>query len=253
MKEISLNKHERKFIMLFGFGWYYDWTLILLVPGIIIALWASINVKTTFNKYDKVLSRNRMTGAQVAEKVLHHHGIYNVRVEHVSGDLSDHYDPRTNVIRLSDSTYNSTSIAAAGVAAHEAGHAVQYAQSYAPIKFRASIVNVCNIGTPLAMVFLILGLFVQSQTASDALILIAILLYSLATVFQLVTLPVEFNASNRAIATLANDGYLESTEVPAVRKVLRAAAMTYVAAAAVSIMQLLRFIMLIASAKRNDD
>ena len=237
--------------MLFGFGWYYDWTLILLVPGIIIALWASINVKTTFNKYDKVLSRNRMTGAQVAEKVLHHHGIYNVRVEHVSGDLSDHYDPRTNVIRLSDATYNSTSIAAAGVAAHEAGHAVQYAQSYAPIKFRASIVNVCNIGTPLAMVFLILGLFVQSQTASDTLILIAILLYSLATVFQLVTLPVEFNASRRAMACLESTGLYGQDELRGAGKVLQAAALTYVAALISSILSLLRFVLIATSGRRR--
>ncbi len=237
--------------MLFGFGWYYDWTLILLVPGIIIALWASINVKTTFNKYDKVLSRNRMTGAQVAEKVLHHHGIYNVRVEHVSGNLSDHYDPRTNVIRLSDATYNSTSIAAAGVAAHEAGHAVQYAQSYAPIKFRASIVNVCNIGTPLAMVFLILGLFVQSQTASDTLILIAILLYSLATVFQLVTLPVEFNASRRAMACLESTGLYGQDELRGAGKVLQAAALTYVAALISSILSLLRFVLIATSGRRR--
>ena len=237
--------------MLFGFGWYYDWTLILLVPGIIIALWASINVKTTFNKYDKVLSRNRMTGAQVAEKVLHHHGIYNVRVEHVSGDLSDHYDPRTNVIRLSDATYNSTSIAAAGVAAHEAGHAVQYAQSYAPIKFRASIVNVCNIGTPLAMVFLILGLFVQSQTASDTLILIAIVLYSLATVFQLVTLPVEFNASRRAMACLESTGLYGQDELRGAGKVLQAAALTYVAALISSILSLLRFVLIATSGRRR--
>lgn len=237
--------------MLFGFGWYYDWTLILLVPGIIIALWASINVKTTFNKYDKVLSRNRLTGAQVAERVLHHHGIYNVRVEHVSGNLSDHYDPRTNVIRLSDATYNSTSIAAAGVAAHEAGHAVQYAQSYAPIKFRASIVNVCNIGTPLAMVFLILGMFAPTQGASDALIVTAILLYSLATVFQLVTLPVEFNASRRAMACLESIGLYGQDELNGAGKVLQAAALTYVAALISSILSLLRFVLIATSGRRR--
>ena len=126
------------------FYYWFDPTIIILVPGIIIAIWASINVNTTFNKYNKVLSRNRLTGAEVAERVLYHHGIYNVRILRVSGNLSDHYDPKDNVIRLSDSTYNSTSIAAAGVAAHEAGHAVQYAQSYAPIKIRSSIVTVCN-------------------------------------------------------------------------------------------------------------
>jgi Zn-dependent membrane protease YugP len=229
---------------------YFDPTMILLIPGLLIALWASFNVKSTFNKYNTVLSRNRLTGAQVAERVLHHHGIYNVRIERVAGNLSDHYDPRANVIRLSDSTYNSTSIAAAGVAAHEAGHAVQYAQNYAPIKVRASIVNVCNIGTPLAFVFLILSFFV-SYEASGTLIMIAIALYSLATVFQLITLPVEFDASKRAMVSLEATGLYGQDELAGASKVLRAAALTYVAALISSILSLLRFVLIATSGRRR--
>ena len=232
------------------FFYYFDPTMILLVPGILIALWASLNVNSTFNKYNTVLSRNRLTGAQVAERVLHHHGIYNVRIERVAGNLSDHYDPRANVIRLSDSTYNSTSIAAAGVAAHEAGHAVQYAQNYAPIKVRASIVNVCNFGTPLAFVFLILSFFV-SYEASGTLITIAIALYSLATVFQLITLPVEFDASRRAMVSLEATGLYGQDELAGASKVLRAAALTYVAALISSVLSLLRFVLIATSGRRR--
>ena len=180
--------------------YWFDPTIIILLPGILIAVWASINVNTTFNRYNTVLSRNRLTGAQVAERVLHHHGIYNVRIERVAGNLSDHYDPKANVIRLSDSTYDSTSIAAAGVAAHEAGHAVQYAQNYAPIKTRASMVTACNLGTPMAFVFLIISFFVTAEMA-PIFIYIAVGLYSLATIFQLITLPVEFDASRRAMVS----------------------------------------------------
>ena len=229
---------------------YFDPTMILLVPGILIALWASFNVNSTFNKYDKVLSRNRMTGAQVAERVLHHHGIYNVRIERVAGNLSDHYDPRANVIRLSDSTYNSTSIAAAGVAAHEAGHAVQYAQNYAPIKTRASIVNVCRFGTPLAFVFLIISFFVSAEMA-PTFIYIAIGLYSLATIFQLITLPVEFDASKRAMVSLEATGLYGQDELKGASNVLRAAALTYVAALISSILSLLRFVLIATGGRRR--
>lgn len=223
---------------------YFDPTMILLLPGIIIALWASANVNFTFNKYNHIRGRHGLTGAQVAERVLHHHGIYDVRIEYVSGNLSDHYDPRTNVIRLSDSTYNSTSIAAAGVAAHEAGHAVQYAQNYAPIKMRASIVNLCNFGSPMAFVFVLLSLFVTEQMAS-IFILIAIALYSLATVFQLITLPVEFDASRRAMVSLEATGLFSEDELAGSKKVLRAAALTYVAALITSILSLLRFVLIV--------
>ena len=232
------------------FFYYFDPTIIILIPGILIALWASINVNTTFNKYNTVLSRTGLTGAQVAERVLHHHGIYNVRIERVAGNLSDHYDPRANVIRLSDSTYNSTSIAAAGVAAHEAGHAVQYAQNYAPIKTRASIVNLCNIGTPLAFIVLLISFFVPYE-ASGTLILIAIALYSLATVFQLITLPVEFDASRRAMVSLEATGLYGTDELAGARKVLRAAALTYVAALISSILSLLRFVLIATGGRRR--
>lgn len=232
------------------FFYYFDPTMIILLPGILIALWASINVNTTFSKYDLVLSRNRLTGAQVAERVLHQNGIYNVRIERVNGKLSDHYDPRANVIRLSDSTYSSMSIAAAGVAAHEAGHAVQYAQNYAPIKTRASIVKLCNIGSPLAFVFLFLS-FLVSAEASGTFILIAVALYSLATLFQLVTLPVEFDASRRAMVSLEAMGFYDSEELDGAKKVLRAAALTYVAALISSVLSLLRFVLIATGGRRR--
>ena len=232
------------------FFYYFDPTMIILLPGILIALWASINVNTTFSKYDLVLSRNRLTGAQVAERVLHQNGIYNVRIERVNGKLSDHYDPRANVIRLSDSTYSSMSIAAAGVAAHEAGHAVQYAQNYAPIKTRASIVKLCNIGSPLAFVFLFLS-FLVSAEASGTFILIAVALYSLATLFQLVTLPVEFDASRRAMVSLETMGFYDSEELDGAKKVLRAAALTYVAALISSVLSLLRFVLIATGGRRR--
>lgn len=232
------------------FFYYFDPTMILLIPGIILALWATVNVNRTFEKYNRVRSRNGMTGAEVAERVLHHHGIYNVRVERVAGNLSDHYDPRANVIRLSDSTYGSTSIAAAGVAAHEAGHAVQYAKNYAPIKMRASIVTLCNIGSPMSFVFLLLSFFVPVQI-SDIFIFIAIALFSLATVFQLITLPVEFDASKRAMACLGAIGVYGEDELAGASKVLRAAALTYVAALVSSILSLLRFVLIATGGRRR--
>lgn len=231
------------------FFYYFDPTVIILIPGILIALWASFNVNSTFEKYNKVRSRHGLTGAEVAERVLHHHGIYNVRIERVRGNLSDHYDPRANVIRLSESTYDSTSIAAAGVAAHEAGHAVQYARNYAPIKFRASIVNICNIGSPMAFIFLFIAFLVPAESAG-LFIGIAVALYSLATLFQLVTLPVEFDASKRAMASLEATGLYAEDELRGASKVLRAAALTYVAALISSILSLLRFI-LIANRRRR--
>lgn len=238
--------------MFMGYGfWWPDLTMIILIPGIILAIWASINVNTTFEKYNKVLSRNRLTGAQVAERVLHHHGIYNVRIERVAGNLSDHYDPKANVIRLSDSTYNSTSIAAAGVAAHEAGHAVQYAQNYAPIKARSSIVTACNIGTPMSFVVLLISFFVPSDIAG-IFIYLAIGLYSLATVFQLITLPVEFDASKRAMACLESTGLYGQDELKGAGKVLQAAALTYVAALISSLLSLLRFALIATSGRRRD-
>ncbi len=232
------------------FFYYFDPTMILLLPGLIIALWASANVNSTFNKYNRVLSRSGMTGAQVAEKVLRHHGVYNVRIERVAGNLTDHYDPKANVIRLSDATYSSTSIAAAGVAAHEAGHAVQYATGYAPIKFRASIVTLCNIGSPMAFVLLFIAFLVPVEM-SGLFINLAIALYALATVFQLVTLPVEFNASHRAVETLEATGFYPADELKGAKAVLRAAALTYVAALISSILSLLRFILIANRGRRR--
>lgn len=232
------------------FFYYFDPTMILLLPGIIIAIWASINVNSTFEKYNRVRSRSGMTGAEVAERVLHHHGIYNVRIERVAGNLSDHYDPRANVIRLSDSTYGSTSIAAAGVAAHEAGHAVQYAKNYSPIKIRASIVNLCNIGSPLSFVFLFISFLVPIEL-SNLFIGLAIGFFSLTTLFQLITLPVEFDASRRAMETLSVSGFYAEDELVGAKKVLRAAALTYVAALISSVLSLLRFVLIATGGRRR--
>lgn len=223
--------------------------MILLIPGVILALWAQANVSSAFNKYNSVRSRSGMTGAEVAEKVLRDNGVYGVKVERVHGNLTDHYDPRSNVIRLSDSTYASCSIAAAGVAAHEAGHAVQYAQNYSPIKLRNAIIPMCNIGTPLALVFLLIGFAVP--TNYEIFIYIAVGLYSLATLFQLITLPVEFDASKRAMASLERSGIYNSEELSGASKVLRAAALTYVAALVSSLLSLFRFIIIAGSRGRR--
>ena len=232
------------------FYFWFDPTMILLIPGIIIALWAQINVNAAFNRYNKVKSHSGLTGADVAQRVLHDHGIYDVKVERVAGNLSDHYDPRTNTIRLSDSTYSSTSIAAAGVAAHEAGHAVQYAQSYAPIKIRNSIIPICNFGTPMAFIFLLIG-FMVPEGSANVFIYIAVALYSLATIFQLITLPVEFNASRRAMASLERTGIYNEEELSGSAKVLRAAALTYVAALVSSLLSLLRFVLIANRGRRR--
>ena len=181
------------------FFYYYDpYYWMILVPAMLIALLAQLNVSATFNRYSRISSARGFTGAQAAEAVLRAHGVYDVRIEHVAGRLSDHYDPRTNVIRLSDGVYHSTSIASVGVAAHEAGHAVQYAQGYGPIKLRTAIIPVCNIGSQFSIILIILGLFLYSQTLFG----LGVILFSLAVVGQLVTLPVEFNASHRAIVSL---------------------------------------------------
>ena len=223
------------------FFYYYDpYYWMILVPAMLIALLAQLNVSSTFNRYSRVASRRGFTGAQAAEEVLRAHGVYNVRIERVSGRLSDHYDPRSNVIRLSDAVYGSTSIASLGVAAHEAGHAVQYAQNYAPIRVRSAIIPLTQIGSSLSFILLFIGLFLYSQS----LFFIGIVLFSFTTLFQLVTLPVEFNASARAIATIDGAGLLDEDELPGAKKVLRAAALTYVAALLMSLLQLLRFVLI---------
>lgn len=221
----------------YGFDPYY---LLFILPALIISLVAQIKVKSTFSKYSKILSSTNLTGAAAAERVLHAHGVYNVNIERVSGNLTDHFDPKTNVIRLSDSVYGSSSVAAIGVAAHEAGHAVQYAQKYAPIVIRNKLVPIVNFGSSFSWIALLLGL----AFSFDILTFVGIGLFSFATLFQLVTLPVELNASNRAMSTISGQNLLEEEESKGARKVLTAAAMTYIAAVIMSIAQLLRLLVL---------
>ncbi len=218
---------------------YYSYSyLFYMLPGLLLMLYAQFKVKHSFSKYSKVTNSRGLTGADAAREVLRQNGVDGVRIEHVSGNLSDHYDPRTNVIRLSDDVYNSTSVAAVGVAAHEAGHAVQYAKSYGPIKLRAAIIPVCNIGSqlgiPLALIGAIIGIM--------GLVYVGIALFSLALVFQLVTLPVEFNASRRAINAINSTAILTKEEASGAKAVLSAAAMTYVAAMIQTLLTLLYYL-----------
>lgn len=221
--------------------YYYDSTYILVLIGVLLSLLASAKVKGTYAKYSKVRSLSGMTGAQTAEKILHSAGIYDVRIEYVPGNLTDHYDPRNKILRLSDSVYGSTSVAAIGVAAHECGHAIQHDRGYAPLKFRSALAPVASFGANISWPLILLGLLFGSI---GFLVPLGILLFSLAVLFQLVTLPVEFNASSRAVGMLSETGILYSEEVPKAKKVLSAAALTYVAAAAASILQLLRLLLL---------
>ena len=231
------------------FPMYFDPTYVLVILGVIICLAASAKMRSTFNKYSRVRSRTGMTGREAAEYVLRSAGIYDVRVEHVSGNLTDHYDPRTKTLRLSDATYNSQSVAAIGVAAHECGHAVQHATGYAPLRFRGALVPVANLGSTIAWPLIIIGLLFTGQS-SMLFLNLGILAFSLAVLFQIVTLPVEFDASNRAVRVLGSTGLLYEDELRDTRKVLTAAALTYVAGAAASILQLLRIILL-ANSKRD--
>lgn len=225
---------------------YFDWTWILLVPAVILSLWAQANVNGTFKKYSQVYNCFGYTGAEVARRILDMNGLYSVKIEHVRGELTDHFDPKTNVVRLSDATYNSKSVGAIGVAAHEVGHAVQYATGYSPIRLRNAIVPAVNICNMLSIPILILGLFL-SYTLVD----LGIILFSATVVFQLVTLPVEFNASNRAIKTLEGQNLLTAEETAGAKKVLNAAALTYVAAAVSAIMSLLRIILIFGGRRRD--
>ncbi len=232
---------------------YFDWTYVVLVlPCILFSLWASSSVNSTFKKYSSQLSCRHITGAQAAQRVLSANGVQGVRIERISGNLTDHYDPTANVIRLSDSVYDSPSTAAIGVACHEAGHAVQYAQSYAPIKLRAAIIPITNIGSKLAMPLILIGLLLNFLgNLSYTFIYLGIACFGLSLIFQLVTLPVEFDASRRALSAIEQTGLLTDDEQTGARKTLRAAAMTYVAATAVALAQLLRLIMLFGR-RRND-
>ena len=237
------------------YGYYgFDWSYIVLVlPCILLSMWASSSVNSTFKKYSSHHSSRRITGAQAAQRVLSHNGVYGVRIERISGNLTDHFDPRTNVIRLSDAVHDSTSVAAIGVACHEAGHAVQYAQHYAPIKLRAAIIPITNIGSKLAMPLILLGVVLSFMgDLSTGLVYLGIACFGLSLVFQIVTLPVEFNASRRAMNAIANAGLLTVEEQRGARKTLTAAAMTYVAATAVALSQLIRLLVLFGGRRRND-
>lgn len=229
----------------YGFDMYY---LVLVIPCVILAFWAQAKVKSTFNRYEQVLNVRGISGAQAAEAVLRQNGVTGVRIEWVAGKLNDHFDPRTNTIRLSSAVYSSTSVASVGVAAHEAGHAVQYAVGYFPIRLRAAIIPVTQFGSMAAFPLIILGLFMNSGIMID----IGILAFGLSTVFQLVTLPVELNASRRALAAIEEGGLLMPDEYPMAKKTLTAAAMTYVAALAVSLAQLLRLVLLFGGRGRDD-
>ena len=223
--------------------WGYDITyFIFMIPCLILSLYCSAKVNSTFNKYSKVANKRGITGAQAAQQVLTANGVTGVRIEPVSGKLTDHFDPRTNTIRLSEAVYNNTSVAAVGVAAHEAGHAVQHAQDYMPNKIRSAIVPVANIGSKLSWILIFIGFLLPVQY--NFVITLGIIFFSLSVLFTLVTLPVEFNASKRALATIKGTNLLYDDEYTGAKKTLSAAAMTYVAAAATAIAQLLRLVLL---------
>ncbi len=233
----------------YGFGFYWDPTLILVVIGALISMWASGRVQSTFNRYSRVGSRSGMTGAETARRILDSQGLYDVQIRSVRGNLTDHYDPRTRTVNLSQSVYGSTSVASVGVAAHECGHAVQHAQQYAPLNIRSALVPIANIGTNLSWPIIIIGLLL----GMSPFLRLGILLFSLGVLFQLVTLPVEFNASSRAVTLLDRLGILQGEEVDGAKKVLKAAALTYVAAAAGTILQLLRMVILFGGRNNRDN
>lgn len=233
---------------------YFDYTYIIYVlPALLLAMWASGRVNSTFRHYQQQRSRRGVTGADAARAVLDANGLHGVRIEHISGNLSDHYDPRDNVIRLSDTVYGNTSTAAIGVAAHEAGHALQYAKGYGPIRLRAAIIPITNIGSKLAMPLVLLGLLLTSFGQNYIYIAYAgIICFALTTVFQVVTLPAEYNASRRALAAIQSQRLLDEDEMEGARKTLSAAALTYVAALAVSLASLLRLLVLVGSRSRRN-
>ena len=238
---------------MYGYGAYgfygLDWTYFLVLIGAVLSMIASAKVNSTFNKYSRVRSASGMTGAEAAQRILQQNGIYDVAVEHVSGNLTDHYDPKNKVLRLSDATYASNSVAAVGVAAHECGHALQHNVGYLPLRIRSAIVPAANLGSRLGIPIILLGVLLGSNYF---LVQLGIWVFSLAVLFQIVTLPVEFNASSRAMAMMERYGILAGDELRSTRKVLSAAAMTYVAAAASSILQLLRLVLLFGGNRRRD-
>ena len=234
--------------MMYGYRWgMFDPTYILVLIGAVLCLAASALVKSTYSKYSRVSSMSGMTGAQVAMEILRRNGITDVSVQHVSGDLTDHYDPRTKTVNLSDSTYASQSVAAIGVAAHECGHVCQHYTGYLPIRIRAALVPAANIGSNIGLPIVVLGLFLGFTPLAK----IGLIVFTLAVLFQIVTLPVEFDASHRALVMLSDYGMLAEDEVDQSRKVLSAAALTYVASAAATILQLLRLVMIVNGSDRD--
>lgn len=230
---------------------YWDWTYIFIIIGAVISGIASMKVNTTFSRYSSVRAMSGMTGAQAAERILRSQGIFDVQVRHVAGNLTDHYDPRSKVLNLSDSVYGSTSVSAIGVAAHECGHAVQHQVGYAPLNLRSALVPIANFGQTISWPLILIGFFLNGSI-SQMFLYAGVILFSMAVLFQLVTLPVEFNASSRALRLLQDNGILGSDEVGKTRKVLSAAALTYVAGAIGAILQLLRLLILIGGRKRDD-
>ncbi len=232
---------------------YIDWSYIILVlPAVIFSLWASSKVNKTFAKYKNSYNSRRITGAQAARWVLDRNGLSNVRIEHIQGSLTDHYDPSANVVRLSDDVYDNCSTVAVGIACHEVGHAIQHATNYAPVKIRTAIVPITNFGSKLSVPLIIIGLLLASfGEIFIMLAYIGVACFALSTVFQLVTLPTEFNASHRALKTIDETGLLRGEEYDEAKKVLTAAALTYVAALAVSLTQLLRFLIIVSGSRRQ--
>ena len=233
----------------YGYGYGYSWTYLLVIIGLVISLAASAKVRSTYSRYAKVKSKSGITAAQAAQTILRGAGIYDVRVEHIQGNLTDNYNPTDKVLRLSDATFNSTSVAAIGVAAHECGHAIQHDTNYAPLNIRGLMVPVVNIGSSVSIPLILVGIFMSNN---QMLINIGIALFSLTVLFQLITLPVEFDASSRALNILDSSGLLDSEEVSEAKKVLSAAAMTYVAAAAASALQLLRLFLIFGGRGRRN-
>ena len=231
--------------MFYGFDIYY---FILVVPALLLSLWAQYKVNSTYSKYSQIGSARKLTGSQAARAILDMNGLQHVALERISGNLTDHFDPKTNVVRLSDGVYNNYSIAAVGVAAHECGHAVQFAQGYSPMKLRSAIIPITNLGSTVSVPLILLGFMM----GLEGLVTVGILLFSTVALFQLVTLPVEFNASRRALAVLESRGFLSDEELKGTKRVLSAAAMTYVAALITSLAQLLRLILVFGGRRRSD-
>jgi len=227
--------------------WFYDWTILILIPGMLIAAWAQAKVSSNYSKYAKVRASAGYTGAQMARILLNYNGLTNVSVEKVRGNLTDHYDPSKKILRLSESTYDSTSIAALAIAAHECGHAIQDSESYAPLRFRGALVPVANFASYASWILLILGIFMGSFNLAQ----LGVFVFLAVVLFQLVTLPVEFNASSRALLALETGGFLTREEAPGAKKVLDAAALTYVAALITAVLSMLRLLVLALSANRD--